>query len=296
MMEYSYFPGCTMTTTGREYGKSIGFVNKKIGMEFAEIKDWNCCGATAGHSISAELGDALPARNISLCEQEGRGLDIVVPCAACYSRMKHAVHTARSSEENRVKLEQLIEMPLKGNLDVVSILEAYTAKEAREAIKSAVEKPLNGLKTACYYGCLFARPQEVTGMKDAENPMIMEEIMELTGAEPVDWSFKTECCGGSHHVDLPDNARPLVYRILKNARACGAQAIVTACPLCMMNLDMRQREVNRQWQETFDIPIYFFTELLAVAMGASLKEAGVTTHFHPAKKLVEQALCVKEGQ
>lgn len=295
-MKYSFFPGCTMNTTGREYGKSLRFVNKAIGMEFCEIKDWNCCGATAGHSVSRELGDALPARNIALCEQEGLGLDIVVPCAACYSRMKHATHSLRSSEQYRLKLERLIEMPVKGRQDVISILEAYSTEEARDAIKEHLIRSLDGLKVACYYGCLFARPAEITGMEDPENPMMMDEIMEMAGARPVDWAFKTECCGGSHHVDLPNAARPLVARILRNARANGASAIVTACPLCMMNLDMRQGEVNKEMGENFDIPIYYFTELLAMCMGATAKEAGVGIHFHPAVSLLSQALKDKGGE
>lgn len=295
-MKYSYFPGCTMNTTGREYGKSLSYVNKAIGMEFIEIEDWNCCGATAGHSISPELGDALPARNIALCEKQKLGLDIVVPCAACYSRMKHATHTIRSSEENREKMERLIELPVKGNLEVLNAMEAFSTEEARQAIRKAIKKELKGLKVACYYGCLFSRPGEVTGVENVENPMIMDELMALTGAEPVDWSFKTECCGASHHIDLPNAARPLIHRILKNARANGAQAIVTGCPLCMMNLDMRQGEVNKQNGEHFDIPVYYFTEFLAMCMGASAKEAGLTIHFHPAVKLIENALTDKGGE
>ena len=294
-MMYSYFPGCTMNTTGREYGKSLSYVNRAIGMELIEIEDWNCCGATAGHSISPELGDALPARNIALCEKQNLGLDIVVPCAACYSRMKHATHTLRSSEENRAKLERLIETPVKGNLNILNAMEAYSTEEAKAAIAKAIKKELKGLKVACYYGCLFSRPGDVTGVSDVENPMIMDEIMKLTGAEPVQWAFKTECCGASHHIDMPDCARPLVHRILKNARANGAQAIVTGCPLCMMNLDMRQGEVNKKNQENFDIPVYYFTELLAMCMGASPKEAGLTIHFHPAVKLIEDALTEKGG-
>ena len=292
-MKYSFFPGCTMTTTGIEYGKSLSYVNKTIGLEFEDIPDWNCCGATAGHAISKELGVALPARNVALCENQGLGLPIAVACAACYSRMRYAVHEARESEEKRAKLSGLIGMPIKGDLNILSILEVYNTDEARAAIQKAIKKSLNNLRVACYYGCLFARPAEITGMKNVENPLLMEEILELAGVKPVEWAFKTECCGASHHVDLPQLAKPLVRRILQNARANGAQAIAAACPLCMMNLDMRQKEVNRDNNENFDIPIYFFTELLAMAMGASPQAAGISTHFHPAQQLLETAIAGK---
>ena len=285
-MKYSYYPGCSMHATGIEYHKSLTYVNKAIGMEFIEINDWNCCGATAGHNVSRELGVALPARNVALCEKQELGLPIVAPCAACYSRMKHAVHMARS-EEN-AKLSRLIEMPIKGNLEILTLMEAYDTPEAAEAIKAAIKRPFSDLKVACYYGCLFFRPAEVTGAKNIEDPQCMEKIIRMTGAEPVYWAFKTECCGGAHHVDLPDESRPLIYRILKNARANGAEAIITACPLCMMNIDMRQRTVNKEFGEKFDIPVYYITELLAVSMGAGAKESGINTHFHPALRVTEK--------
>jgi heterodisulfide reductase subunit B len=181
-------------------------------------------------------------------------------------------------------------MPVYGNLDVVSFLEVYTKNETREAIKQAAKKPLDGLRVACYYGCLYVRPSQITGAENIEDPKQMDEIVQLAGCDPVEWAFKTECCGGSHHIDLPRMAKPLVRKILQNARANGAQAIVTACPLCMMNLDMRQGEVNKDYGENFDIPIFFFTELLALSMGADVKSAGVDTHFYPATKLAQSAL------
>ena len=290
-MRYSYYPGCSMHSTGIEFHKSMTYVNNSIGVRFVEIPDWNCCGASSGHNVSRELGAALPGRNVALCEKQGLGLPIVAPCAACFNRMKHAVHMARG-EENE-KLSRLIEMPIKGDLEILSLLDVYNKPELVKSIKSAVISPLNGIKVACYYGCLFSRPAEVTGAGNIEDPQSMDDIVKLTGAQAVDWAFKTECCGGAHHVDLPDESRPLVYRIFKNARANGADAIVTACPLCMMNLDMRQGAVNKKFGEQFDIPVFFITELMAVSMGASLKESGVSTHFHPASGLIEKALSGK---
>ncbi|MCL1983357.1 MAG: CoB--CoM heterodisulfide reductase iron-sulfur subunit B family protein [Clostridiales bacterium] len=291
-MKYSYFPGCGMEATGIEYAKSLAFVNRAIGVEFIEIDDWNCCGATAGHSTSHELGMALPARNLALSEQQRPGMPIVVPCASCYSRMKYALQAAQGSENE--KLSRLIGMPVSGAAEIVSIMEAYSDPVAAEAIKAAIKKPLDGLKVACYYGCLYTRPPKVTGMENCEDPQAMDELVRLTGAACVDWAFKTECCGAGHHVDLPAESKPLLYKIYKNARANGAQAIITACPMCMMNLDMRQGAVNMAYGEDFDLPVYFLTELLAVAMGAGFGECGVATHFHPAKKLLQNLINNKE--
>ena len=287
-MRYSYFPGCTMKTTGVEYGLSLNFVSDKIGLDLEEMPDWNCCGATAGHSLNHDLALALPARNLALTEKEGLGLEVAVPCAACYNRMKHTIHAARSSEETRKRIEEIIEMPYLAQNDVVSLLEVFSREDAVTKVKERITKPLNGLKVACYYGCLLVRPKDITGgFDDEENPQSMERILALAGAKPVDWAFKTECCGGSHQVDLPKASRPLIYDILKNARANGAEAIATACPLCMMNLDMREVELNKTMQAEFDIPVYYFTELLALAMGAKPRTIGLKKHFFPAVKLME---------
>jgi heterodisulfide reductase subunit B len=291
-MKYSYFPGCSMEASGIEYAKSLAYVNRAIGLELIEIEDWNCCGASAGHTQSHELGLALPARNVALAARQQPGLPIAVPCAACYSRMKHA--TAAVAGPEREKLSRLVEMPLGANMEIVSLLDAYSTPAAFAAIRAAVKRPLSGLKVACYYGCLFARPPKTTGAENIEDPQNMDELLGLCGADTVDWAFKTECCGAGHHVDLPKESKPLLYRIYKNARAKGAQALATACPMCMMNRDMRQGAVNMAYGEDFDLPVYFFTELLAVAMGAGFKESGVTSHFHPAKKLLQNLSGAKE--
>lgn len=289
-MKFSYFPGCTMTTTGIEYGKSMRYVNEKLGVVFEEIPDWNCCGATAGHSVSRGLGLALPARNVALCERQKLGLPIAVPCAACYARMKDVTGQVRGDSEMRRRISDIIEMPVTGELDVLNLIEVYTRPGIFEKLAAAVENRLGGLRVACYYGCLLVRPSKVTGAANAECPEAMERLMRVIGAEPIDWAYQTECCGGSHHVDLPKAAKKPTRLILQNARANGAQAIATACPLCMMNLDMRQNEINREQGEHFDIPVFFFTELIAAAMGGDPDKIGISTHFYPAGKLIEGAL------
>lgn len=287
-MRYSYFPGCSLDSTGITYKNSIEYIARKIGMDLREIPDWNCCGATSAHTKNEMLALALPARNLALAEKEGLGLDIAVPCASCYSRMKYTTYAARKDERVREEIEEVIEMPFKAEAEVLSFLEIFSQPEEMEACKRKMVRSLKGLKVACYYGCLTSRPKEVTQGEDPENPMQMDHIVALTGAEPVDWAFKTECCGASHQVDVPRQARPLLERIYQNAKANGAQAIITACPLCNLNLDMRENEVNKKMGKHYDLPIYQFTELLAVCMGASAKEIGLHKHFFPAFDLIKE--------
>jgi len=290
MMKYAYYPGCAMAATAVTYRKSIEFVAKTIGLELVEIPDWNCCGATSGHTKGEWLALSLPARNLAMAEKNGLYLDIAIACAACYSRMKHTVHAARQSEEVRQKLENIIGMPYKAIADIKSFLEIFSLPEVMDACKEKLVRSLKGFQVACYYGCLTSRPKEVVGFDDPEVPMMMDNIVALTGAEPIEWDHKTECCGASHQVDAPDAARPLVERIFRNAKLSGAKAIITACPLCNLNLDMREGEINKNRGTAFDIPVYQFTQILAIAMGASAKEAGLYSHFYPAYDRINDAL------
>ena len=290
MLRYAYFPGCSMETTGITYKMSIEFVCRKIGLELMEIPDWNCCGATSAHSKGKWLSLALPARNLGLAEKRLPGLDICVPCASCYSRMLTVSTAIRSSEETKAKLTELTGMEIKGSARILTLMDILATEEGMNACRQAIVRPLTGLKVACYYGCLTSRPQSVTGVENIESPKIMEQLVSLTGAECVDWDYKTECCGGSHQVDAPSAARPLVERIFRNAKANEARAIITACPMCHLNLDMREEEINHKMGTAYDLPVYQFTELLAVAMGASATDIGLQKHFYPAFKRLDQTL------
>ena len=289
MMRYAYYPGCSMDTTGTTYRMSIEYVCKRIGLELLEIPDWNCCGATSGHSKGKWLALSLPARNIGIAENRLPGLDICVPCASCYNRMLTTT-VALQDEKTREKLRKITGMNLKGSAKILTLMEILNSEEGLAACRAAIVRPLTGLKVACYYGCLTTRPQSVTGVENIENPFLMDKLVELAGAEPVTWDYKTECCGASHQVDAPTAARPLVERIFRNAKANGAAAVITACPLCNLNLDMREEEINRAKGTAFDMPVYQFTQLLALAMGASAKEVGLQKHFYPAYNLIDKTL------
>lgn len=290
MLSYAYYPGCSKETTGTTYRMSIDFVARKIGLELKEIPDWNCCGASSAHAKGKWQALALPARNLAIAEKRLPGLDICIPCAACYARMLYASRAIRESAETRRKIEDLIGVEVKASAEILTLMDVLSRPDAFAAVQGAIERKLTGLKVACYYGCLTTRPRAVTGAENIESPDAMERLVSLSGAECVDWDFKTECCGGSHQVDAPKQARPLVERIFRNAKANGAQAIITACPLCNLNLDMREEEINHTMGTAYDLPVYQFTELLAVAMGAGAKDVGLQKHFYPAFKRLDQTL------
>ena len=234
----------------------------------------------------------MPARSLSIADRELPGLDVVAPCAGCYRSLKTSLAYARKSEENRTAIKKIINMPYEAKADVLTLLEVFCDDEARAAIEGKVQRKLRTLKVACYYGCAMVRPADVCECDNVEDPQEMDELMELIGAEPVDWAFKTECCGAAQQMTIPAQAKPMIERIFQNAAANGADCIVTSCPLCMLNLDMREAEINRariaRGEEPFDIPCYYFTELIGLAFGASPEEVGINIHFHPAERLLLQ--------
>jgi len=292
MAKYAYFPGCSAETTGKSFTVSTDYVAEKIGVELVEIPDWNCCGTSAAALTSPELAIALPARSLAISERELPGLDVVAPCAGCYRSLKTSLAYARESQDNRDKIKKIINAPYEAKADVLTLLEVLGTDEAREAIAAKVQRKLRCLKVACYYGCAMVRPTDICECDNPEDPCEMDELMELIGAEPVDWAFKTECCGAAQQMTIPVQAKPMIERIFQNAAANGADCIVTSCPLCMLNLDMREAEINKarvaRGEEPFDIPCYYFTELIGLAFGADPDEVGIDIHFHPAKRLLLQ--------
>lgn len=260
-MKLAYYPGCSLDSTATEYNVSVRLVAKKVGCELAEIPDWNCCGASSAHNTDKLLALALPARNLALAEEMGH--DVLVPCAACYSRFRAVEHAVRGDAALKFKINEAVGRAYEGRVSTLSTLEWLRDKVGVKEVAEKVVNPLTGLKVASYYGCLLVRPAELTGFDDPEHPTSMDELVKAVGATPVEWSFKTECCGAGLATTRPDIGRKLIRDILKDAREKGADCIVTACPLCQMNLDMRQPETERAFNERFNLPVYYITELIA---------------------------------
>lgn len=263
-MKCAYFPGCSLESTAKEFALSTELVGEALGIELVEIPDWNCCGATSGHSMDHKLSVALPARTLGIAES--MGMDVVAPCAACYNRLRSAEVEMKSNAALREEINAELEKPFEGKITVKSGLEVFTTPDVLDRLGELVRNKLAGLKPACYYGCLLVRPPKVLGFDDPESPMSLDTAMEIIGAEPVEWYFKNECCGASFGISKTEIVTELTGRIIHNAKAQGANCIVTACPLCMTNLEMRQAAAGKLRGEDLTMPIFFFTELLGLAM------------------------------
>ncbi|MGE5380532.1 MAG: CoB--CoM heterodisulfide reductase iron-sulfur subunit B family protein [Methylocystaceae bacterium] len=285
-MKMAYYPGCSLETTATEYNQSVKMLAGKLGTELAEIPDWNCCGASSAHNTDKLLSYALPARN--LVKAEDMGLDVLVPCAACFSRFRAVEHVVKNDPQVRSQVNEALGREFKAEVTSYSVLEWLRDQVGTDAIKDKVVNPLNGLKVACYYGCLLVRPTGITGFDDPEHPTSMDEITRALGAAPVEWSYKTECCGAGLATTRPEIGRKLIHDILADARDNGADCIATACPLCQMNLDMRQAETEKAFGESFKLPVYYITELAALAMGEGYKAIGMDKHFVEAVTPLEE--------
>ncbi|GAW30022.1 MULTISPECIES: CoB--CoM heterodisulfide reductase iron-sulfur subunit B family protein [unclassified Carboxydocella] len=275
-MEFAYYPGCSLHSVAAEYEQTTRAVCQKLGVSLTEIPDWNCCGASSAHSVNHLAGIAVPARNLALAEEQGK--DVVAPCAACYQRLVTADYEMREQPETRARVEKLIQRPWQGKVKVLSILDVFN-QIGLEQIRKAAVKPLVGLKVACYYGCYLVKPPKIAHVDDPENPMLMDNILRTLGAETVDWPFKTECCGGSLVLTNTEVVLRLGKDILAAAEAAGANCLVTPCPLCQPNLDMRQSQINKHYNTSFNLPVFYLTELMALALGVSKSQIPLRKHF-----------------
>ena len=285
MKKYAYYPGCTLGSTGVEYGLSTLAVCDKLGIEMWEIPDYNCCGASSAHLVNPYLALGLSARNMAIAEEAG--LDVAIPCAACYSHSKAAELAVKESPEKRAIIEDIIGRTYKGESKAKSILEVLAESLDLEELKAQVVHPLTGLKVVTYYGCLLARPKKIA-CDDAEDPTMMDNILAALGAEILPWSAKTECCGASHTASEPSVGIGMTDKILLAAQKSGADCIATACPMCMGNLDMRQVQAAKMFNHNYNIPVYYFTELLGLALGIDTKKMGCDRHFVPAMELLKK--------
>lgn len=289
-MKYAYYPGCSLHSTAKEYDASTRAVSEALGVELVEIPDWNCCGASSAHGEGHLLSTGLPGRNILLAEQ--MGLDIAVPCAACYNRLAVANAEMRSDPGLAEKISGVVGLQFQGTSDVRPLVDVIVNDVGLDAIAAKVRRPLEGLKVACYYGCLLVRPPRVLGFDDADEPMTMDNLVTALGGEPVTWPHKTECCGASFSLTRVDVVQKMTGDVLRMARDCGANCVVCACPLCMTNLDMRQRGIESLTGEKIGLPIFYFTELLALAMGLDMVKNCWKMHFVSPEPLLRETAAV----
>jgi heterodisulfide reductase subunit B len=281
-----YYPGCSLHATGIEFHLSTQAVTKRLDLNLVEPEGWVCCGTSPAHNTDHYRAVKLPMKTLAIAREMGQKY-ITMPCAACFSRFRIAMHEVQHDPALRRRIAEDIGFEYTGGIQVDSLLTTITEQVGYEAAAQPVVKTLNGLKVACYYGCLLTRPPDVTGEEHFEYPTSMDRLMEVLGAEAVDWSYKTDCCGGSLSLSTLDIALDLSRKILENAVDCGADIIATACPLCHANLDLRQKQINEEFGGEFDIPVVYFTQLMGVAYGLDAKTLGMDRHFSDAIGLLK---------
>lgn len=265
---YSYYPGCCSKASAKEYDATTRLVCRAMGVELVELENWICCGASSAHSVDKLLGIALPARELQSAAKSG--LPLVASCTLCFSRFKFAAHELKD-EKIRGLISEVLQqdIPLDPHYEVLHLLQLFE----RHKSNIRVTNPLNNLKVACYYGCLLSRPKEIVDFDDVENPQSMDQIISWLGAEPVEWGFKVECCGGSHVFTRPDIVDKLSYRLLHQAEQAGADCLAVICPVCHSNMDAMQKKIlGNKSREGVYIPVLYITQLIGLAIGVPVKQ------------------------
>jgi len=272
-VKYAFYPGCSLETTSWDFNRSTRAVFEALGVELQEIPDWVCCGSTPAHNSSQSLAVALPAVNLQKAQE--MDVPVLAACASCYARLRHANHKIRTDPETQARTQRITQAPYDGAVKVHHLLDVLVNHVGVDEIRHRVKRPLSGLAIACYYGCLLTRPPDVVAFDDPEHPSSMDELLAALGAEPVEWPLKTECCGGGLSMTNSGIAGRLGHKLLWMAREAGAACLAVACPLCQVNLDLRQADARKAHGHLPDTPILYVTQLLGLALGLSPKELGL---------------------
>ncbi len=275
-MNLGYYPGCALHGSSDDYEQSLRACLGALGGELNELDDWICCGATAAHSLNPKLSVALPARNLALAAQRGFA-EMLAPCSMCSMQLMKAQRLMTKDTALAQEIARIVEAKPNGTR-VLNLIQAFELI-GLDAIKAAVKSPLQGLEVACYYGCLLTRPPEIVDFDDCEQPESMERIVAALGAKPVAWNYKTECCGAGMTMSSEETVLELSYKILADAAEYGAKAIVVACPMCAVNLDMKQAAIEAWYGRKFDMPISYLSDLVGLALGFSAAQLGMNRHF-----------------
>lgn len=267
-MKISYYPGCTLKSNAKNFEDSAIATMKELGIELEELPKWNCCG-TVFSLASDDLIHHLAPIRILLRTREGGNDSLVCLCSMCYHTLSLSNIRVKENPEDLEKINNIMykeEITYDGKVNVYHLLNLLKDEVGFEKIKKRVKINLSNLKVAPYYGCLLLRPKEISIDPNMENPTIMSEFIQAVGAIPVEFPHMTECCGAYLTVDDKDLVVERTYEILQSARRQGADIIMTSCPLCQFNLDDRQKQVKEKFAEFEEMPILYFTQLLAFSM------------------------------
>jgi heterodisulfide reductase subunit B2 len=289
MKGYAYYPGCSLETMACEYDASFRNLCERLDIALEEVPDWFCCGAGMVGNLSPLLGVATPLKNLALARRNGFD-QLVAPCSACYSQFKRASREVEENARLRQQVEEVIEQPV----DHVAVFHPLEMLQREfEGRAPEIRNDLSHLRVACYYGCLLTRPPKVVNFDQCEDPQSMDRLLQRAGIPTVSWSRKTFCCGAFYAMVNPAQVLELARTILEDAAGAGANALAVACPVCHLNLDARQPEVNATYGTGFQLPVFYFTQLLGHALGVPAEGLGLWRHVVDPQPLLMQAAAVR---
>lgn len=284
MLEYTYYPGCSLHSVHKPYDISCRAVFNTLGVKLIELDDWNCCGATFYMSIDEVTSIAIAARNLALAEKYN--LDLIAPCSSCFTILSKVNRFLKNNEKLYLSVNNVLkEVGLKYDLSVRirHPLDVLVNDIGFEIIKMNIKRSLKGLRIANYYGCQIVRPDKL--FDDRENPTSMDNLFEMLGAESVYYPAKVKCCGGMLPTIKEEITNDLIFEILYRAIENKADLIVTTCPLCQMNLEAYQKKLEKKFKEKIEMPVYYFTQVFGVALGLNEVELGIDKNFLTSEKL-----------
>ena len=281
-MKVSYYPGCSLEGTATDYELSVRAIHAAIGIELEELPDWSCCGSTAAHSINHRASIELAGRNVAIAEAVG--LDVVIPCPLCFNRLKTAEKVLAGPDKEKYRVQVAGD-----RIKLYDLADFLARQDNLKNIESKVIHPLTDLKAVCYYGCQSSRPPKVTDAVNCENPMSMDYILRVLGADPIQWSFKTDCCGASHILPRPDVAFTMIEKLYQRATEAGAECFVVSCQMCQLNLDVYQTQINKQLGTDYFLPVLYFTDLIGMALGLDETKKWFSKKFVDPEKLFAEA-------
>ena len=283
-MKYAYYPGCSLRGTGRAYEESLLAVFQALEIDLQELDDWNCCGATTYMSVDELTSYALAARNLALAERDH--MNVVAPCAACYLVLNKTQRYMHDYPDIKLVVSRAlaaIGLHYDDHVQVRHPLDILLHEVGLKAIAAKVKTPLKGLQVAPYYGCQIVRPYAT--FDDQRNPTSMDRLLEACGAKIVHYPLKTRCCGGSQKGTLPEIGLELIRHLLTEAQNNVADVIATVCPLCQFNLECFQKEAGNH-NHPISMPVLYFTQLMALALGASGEAIGLQRSLIPIEPLL----------
>jgi len=292
-MSLAYYPGCSLRHSSAEFDRSTRRVLAVLGVEYEDVPDWTCCGSTPAHMMDHLLAQALAARNLRQASEVGD--ELLAPCPSCYQREKNAEIEIHKSDEFRAEVNEVLDKPYTGHVVVYALPEFLIKFVGEEKIASSVKTDLSQLRVVPYYGCLLGRPSELTGECDNEQPMMMDLILQAAGVDVKWWNYKTECCGASVGMPKMEIQRRLSGKILDQALAAGADAIVVCCPLCHVNLDLKQAQINHYLGTNYEVPILYLSQVLGLALGLSADDVMLNKNVVDPEPLVKKAIAAAEA-